>query len=93
MRKFTDPWVYCPFDATHRLPKPRLVWHLDKCPARQVLKDKGVPVFHCKNNYLHIFMEQEKLNQHEESGECESKRDSVQEITQQIDQWMLSGKV
>ena len=89
MRKFTDPWVHCPFDATHRLPKPRLVWHLSKCPARQALKDKGVPVYHCKNNYLHVFMEEDKLKAHE-ALDCDSKREEEAEVKQQIDKWLSS---
>jgi len=64
MRRFDDPIVPCPFDASHRLQEPRLQWHLLKCPARTKHAEEGKPVFHCPNNFLHIYFTEADLQGH-----------------------------
>jgi hypothetical protein len=65
MRKYTDPIVECPFDPAHKMPQPRLQWHLVKCSAKIKREQAGLPIFNCKNNFSHIFLEADKLNEHE----------------------------
>lgn len=72
MRRFDDPYIACPFDEKHRMPKPRLIWHLKRCSAMRMRKQLGLPIFHCKWNYLHIYLEMDSLKEHEQ--DCESSK-------------------
>ena len=70
MRNFDDETVTCPFDTRHRMPKPRLTWHLAKCQAKKDHEAAGLPVFRCRNNVLHIFLDEAAKDEHEAA--CDS---------------------
>ena len=64
MRKHTDVKIRCPFDPNHTMPSVRLSWHLLRCPAHQTRKQLGLPIFHCKYNYHHIFLSETEYAKH-----------------------------
>ena len=78
MRKYTDEIVECPFDKSHKMPQPRLQWHLVKCQAKRDREELNLPTYHCRNNYLHVYFDKDALALHEESCNkiCDDKRAS-----------------
>ena len=67
MKRFDDEQVVCPFDEKHKMPKQRLQWHLVKCRAKLEREQQGLPTYHCKYHYQHIYFDEEKLATHEET--------------------------
>ena len=58
--------VACPFNPdNHWVPRIRLPWHLAKCPEALKHKADGKPIFHCRFNANHIFLDEEKFREHE----------------------------
>jgi hypothetical protein len=58
------------------MPSLRLQWHLARCPAKKNREREGLPTFHCKHNYLHIFFEQTTLFEHEANCEYAKSRET-----------------
>ena len=65
MRRFDDEQVICPFDKQHKMPSARLQWHLVKCRSKLEREQQGLPTYHCKFHYMHIFFDKEELHTHE----------------------------
>jgi U11-48K-like CHHC zinc finger len=57
--------VKCPFDQSHRVPQPRLLWHVAKCPDHKKWKLEGKPIYHCKFNHSHILLKEGEISVHE----------------------------
>ena len=76
MRNFNDPTVECPYNKGHKMPAPRLQWHLVKCKSKQERQQAGLLDYHCKYNFMHIFFTQEELDSHlvECEQNCEAQR-------------------
>ena len=66
MRRHDDPIMICPYDSSHKMPSARLQWHYAKCKAKKLRLEQGLPIFNCKFNYSHIFLEKELIDHHEE---------------------------
>ena len=72
MRRHNDEIVECPFDKNHKMPQPRLQWHItNKCKAQQTREEQRLPILHCKHNFMHIYFERDALELHE--SDCPSK--------------------
>ena len=72
MRRHDDEIVECPFDKSHKMPYPRLQWHLaNKCKAKIAREQMGLPILRCQFNFLHVFFEDSELASHEAT--CTSK--------------------
>ena len=67
MKRFDDEQVLCPYDEKHKMPKQRLQWHLVKCKSKQAHEQKGLPSYHCKYHYQHIYFDKVELEKHETS--------------------------
>lgn len=65
MRRFDDNQVSCPYYKEHVMPSLRLQWHLPKCEKRFRAEFPNIPILHCKYDYLHIYLTQEDLVNHE----------------------------
>jgi len=74
MRNHDDPMVTCPYDKSHKMPAPRLQWHLVKCKARIERNNLGLPEYHCKYNFMHLFFTKEELEEHE--AQCEQEKEN-----------------
>ena len=72
MRGFSDPVVTCPYDKSHKMPAKRLQWHFAKCKAKQERAQLGLPDYHCRFNFYHLFFTKEELDEHEADCERES---------------------
>ena len=87
MRRHDDEIVECPFDKSHKMPYPRLQWHLaNKCKAKIAREQMGLPILRCQYNFLHVFFEEGPLAEHE--ANCTSKpkhRDPAEQ-----DEWKWS---
>ena len=79
MRRHDDPIITCPFDKAHKMPSVRLQWHLARCTAKKFRQEQGLPIFNCKYNFLHIYLDQTELDKHEET--CLTR----QKITEQLE--------
>ena len=74
MRRHDDEIVECPFDKSHKMPYPRLQWHLaNKCKAKTAREEMDLPIFHCKHSFLHIYFEKDALEGHENECPCKPK--------------------
>ena len=71
MKRFNDEQVVCPFDDKHKMPKQRLQWHIVKCKAKIERDRQGLPTYHCRHNYHHIYFAKEELEAHE--ADCDFK--------------------
>ena len=80
MRRFDDPVVECPYDKAHKMPLPRLQWHLCRCKAKQERDAAQLPTYHCKFNFLHIFFDEQLFKEHE--VECEKAQEEVTKKTE-----------
>ncbi len=78
MRRFDDPSVICPFDKNHKMPSARLPWHIVRCNAHKSRQEQGLPIYHCRHNYSHIYLEKEELVAHE--SECSFGKKEVKEV-------------
>lgn len=61
MRSYLDKQVKCPFDESHSMPEPRLIWHISRCPVRMQHIKEGKPIYHCKYFHTHIYLVEERL--------------------------------
>ena len=64
MHHYQDPKIRCPFDRSHNMPSLRFTFHHKKCEDRFKAENPTKQVFHCPNNFLHIFFDAEKLSAH-----------------------------
>ena len=69
MNSYEIPYVHCPFDRAHYMPRVRLSWHIAKCPVKLAREAAGQPIYRCKHFHLHIFLEENALKEHEASCE------------------------
>jgi hypothetical protein len=65
MRHFDDPFISCPLNNQHRMPSLKLQWHLAKCKKQFWEKYPGRTIYHCKYNYLHIYLDKSEILAHE----------------------------
>ena len=65
MKSFDDEMIVCPFNEAHRMPKPKLQWHVPKCKDKIARDQQGLPTYHCKHNWYHIFFTDEEHLMHE----------------------------
>eukprot|EP00347_Sterkiella_histriomuscorum_P017537 403348958 len=93
MRRFDNPKVECPFNKLHVVQKPRLVWHLQKCPDMQkyILEHGGYEninniLFRCKYNYVHIFFDSESRDKHEMGTDCEDNNEEMKRLKKERDE-------
>jgi hypothetical protein len=70
MLSYTDHKVHCPFDHQHIIPLPSAPFHITKCKDKYLSQNPGKVVYHCRWNYMHIFLEKEKLQAHETALVC-----------------------
>jgi len=49
---------------------PRAQYHCIKCQVKYLTENPGKLVYHCKYNYMHIFLEEAKLKAHESATVC-----------------------
>merc|ERR1712139_348418 len=84
--------ITCPYHTGHRMPSKRLPWHLVKCKSKMDRERAGLPSFHCRNNYLHIFLKEEDLLNHEQvcGREAERAADERVEEQKEINQGLLT---
>ncbi|CDW75022.1 UNKNOWN [Stylonychia lemnae] len=75
MRRYTDPKVICPFNKSHIIQKPRLIWHLEKCPDMRKHLQEGKGIFRCQYNFIHLFLEEAAKNEHQLT--CEDNQDDL----------------
>ena len=72
MRRFDDTRVVqCAFNASHRIAVPRYPWHLARCPDYKMRVERGLPVYKCEWNYLHLFMCKQDWEMHK--AVCDSR--------------------
>ena len=64
MHHYQDPKIRCAFDRSHFMPSLRYTFHYRKCELRFKAENPTKEVFHCPNNYHHIFFDAEKLSSH-----------------------------
>lgn len=64
MHHFEDPKIRCPFDRSHIMASLRYTHHYAKCEKRFKAENPAAKVFHCPQNYMHIFFDAEKLSAH-----------------------------
>ena len=64
MHHYQDPIVRCPFDRSHFMSSLRYTFHYAKCEKRFIAENPTKQIFHCANNYQHIFFEADKLASH-----------------------------
>ena len=69
MRRYDDPYISCPIDPQHRMPSLRLQWHFTKCKKKYLDQNPGKSVYHCRHDYMHIYLDEEKCKHHE-TEEC-----------------------
>ena len=82
MRSHDDLYVHCPFNYAHVMPHPRLQWHLAKCPAKVTREKDGLPTYRCFFNSLHIYIDKEKLKEHESNCSDDPSRAKKRELDQ-----------
>ena len=70
MRSAGDAMVYCPYDERHKMPKPRLQWHLATCKTKKEHEASGNPTYRCKYNFFHIYFDGKDCSDHE--AHCQS---------------------
>ena len=73
--------VSCPYDKAHKMSAPRLQWHLVKCKAKAERMALGLPEYHCKFNYMHLFFTQEELDTHQD--QCEKDQEEKERLRMQ----------
>ena len=49
------------FNKHHKMPYPRLQWHVQRCKDKIKREEEGLPIHHCKYNFLHIYLNEEEL--------------------------------
>jgi len=59
--------ISCPFDASHKMPEPRLQWHILRCPKRSAM-------FHCKHSFKHHFLTKAARDRHQDECSLAPKR-------------------
>ena len=62
-----NKFVVCPFDPNHTCLITKLPWHLAKCKAKKKREALGLPIYHCKWDHWHVFLDKESFSGHEES--------------------------
>lgn len=63
--------VACPFNPdNHWVPRIRMIWHLAKCPEAAMHKAMGKPIYYCRFNASHIYLDHDEFVKHE--LECEA---------------------
>ena len=94
MKSFDDPQVCCPYDKNHKMPYPRLQWHLVKCKSKLERQKLGLDEFHCKFNYMHIFFSKDELNEHQANCELKvnAKIDERLQVQKEINDNMEKGE-
>lgn len=70
MNHYDDIKVRCPFEREHILPMLRVQYHCVKCEQKYLNANPGKKVYHCKYNYMHIFLDEEKLKSHQSALVC-----------------------
>lgn len=64
MHHHQDSYIRCPFYRDHFMPSLRFTFHLAKCEKNFKKENDGKTVFHCEENYHHIFFDADKLAAH-----------------------------
>ena len=64
-------FVLCPFNDYHKVPKNRILYHLNRCSAKKYYDYQNIPYYTCKYYQGHIFFSQNELSKH--YAECEYK--------------------
>lgn len=62
MKSHNDTYISCPFNQGHKMPSKRLPWHLVKCKSRADREKAGLKSYHCRHNYLHIYLTEKELH-------------------------------
>lgn len=80
MHCYTDAKYHCPFYPEHIIPLNSVNYHCNKCEVKYLTEKPGRQVFHCKHNYMHIFLKQEQWQAHQSSAVC--KKDVTTQVLQ-----------
>jgi hypothetical protein len=64
----------CLFNKGHKVPKLRMMWHLAKCPDKKLYLEQGKPIFYCRFDANHIFLNLNHLQNHEQVCDKDPKR-------------------
>ena len=67
--------VACAFNANHCMAPAKYVWHLARCPDKKNREAAKFPIYYCKFNRLHIFLNIHAFNTHEK--QCEQVNKSL----------------
>ena len=70
MHHYDQAKVRCPFYREHILPLNTASYHCHKCEAKYLAEKPGHRVYHCKYNYMHIFLSETAHAAHETSAVC-----------------------
>ncbi len=57
--------ISCPLDSTHRMKAQFLPNHLQKCKKKLKLKGVATNFYTCRYYFLHVFLTETALNEHE----------------------------
>ena len=65
MKHQNGPNNVCPFDSNHKTPSGKLQSHFTNCNAKQLREKSGLPIFRCKYNPDHIYLEKQLFDDHQ----------------------------
>ena len=71
--------VSCAFNISHKMTIQRYTWHLARCPDRIARINEGRPIYVCKNNRMHIFLNAKSHAAHEMT--CDAGNQSATKLT------------
>ena len=60
--------IKCAFNANHQMEVKRYSWHLARCPDKKLREESKLPIYVCKNNLYHIFLNRDAYMKH--AKEC-----------------------
>lgn len=83
MRQSTDPTVKCVYFKEHLMPLTTASYHFSKCKIKYLEENPGKQVYHCKHNFMHIFLDEASLKAHETTAVC--KKDEMGQTLVKVD--------
>jgi len=81
IEEYKEECITCPFNAEHKAPKRRMLYHLSKCATKKWCELHNVEYFTCRFNQYHIFFSKDDLQTHYkvcEYGVCGNKYNRLQ---------------
>ena len=78
--------VVCAFNSNHKMPVPRYVWHLARCPDRLNRIKQGLPIYKCRYHILHIFLNKQSCVDHEKYCDSKPKEKETSAVIDNLDE-------